>query len=174
MEKLRHASIALVLGMAVAPILGAAPPPEPAYIKLEDGTWAVGGVRDLTGPDRALLFVAERCRANASSARVNIGLRFGAPPERLALAMTIDAPARCGATLGLRDRFSGKCAVQNEDDLEKARVHFALSVDAEKNIDPATGEAELCLAVRCPCDGPPPTDKDAVSVQELTIGPPPV
>lgn len=143
----------------------------PSYIKLEPGTLLVGGVDDLIKDDHALTLLPVACQGLSHEVKLGIGFIVDADFVTLDLSATIKAPRGCGADIFFRDFFSGDYFLHHHLDLSDPDIALeGLAVDSAVYKHPITSEVELRFSIRCSC-GPPPTDQDAVSVQDLSLGP---
>ncbi|MEM7354599.1 MAG: hypothetical protein AAF657_27575 [Acidobacteriota bacterium] len=142
----------------------------PVFLRLETGTWAIGGVEDLTG-EAPLILMPTTCNQEVAVLRVGIGFVAEAQLSALDLAGTLEASEPVDLEIHLKNQRTGNCDLLRL--LQAVNSSFRLEdlpFDSETYQDPESLELELCLTIRRRC-GPPPTDKDAVSVQDLTIGP---
>ena len=146
---------------------------DPSYIKLRSGTLAAGGLDDLLTTDRALTLVPIACVAGVAAVEVDVGFVVQEDFHSLTVAGTIETPRGCTAKILFKDFGNGRYILFDELDLTNQRfVSENIPVDSETYRERSTSEVEVRVVIRCGC-GPPPTDKDDVSVQELTIGPTP-
>ena len=159
----------LVLPAALLAVPGALES-NPVYLRLESGTWAVGGIDDLTDSERALTLMPERCVQNLAVVEVGVGFVVEGELTELDVAGAVKASEMLGIGIHFKNQLTGKCDLFRF--VEGGDGHFLLenvAVDSAIYRNRLTLEVELCLEVRSLCY-PPPTGKDAVSVQDLTIG----
>ena len=142
----------------------------PVYLRLESGTWAIGGVGDLAGGTSSLTLMPDSCIEERAVVEVGVGFVIEEEFSELEVAGTVKASKVLGIDVHFRNRETGACDFFRS--VESASSSFrlqAVPVDSGRYRDGRTSEVEICLAVRSTC-GPPPTDEDAVSVQDLSIG----
>ncbi len=142
----------------------------PVYLRLESGTWVVGGFDDLVDSERALTLVPENCIDQVAVVKAGVGFVVDSEFTELDIAGIVKAPDMLGVGIHFRNLETGKCDFFRF--VEGADLDFLLKkvvVDSAIYRNRLTFEVELCLEVKLLC-GPPPTDEDAVSVQDISIG----
>lgn len=164
--------VAVLTAVAVA-----APPPqikvEPSYIKLNAGTWAVGGVDDLVSKERSVALFAKSCKERVLTVKVIVGFVIEEDFSTLSVSGAFSAPEGYVAEVAFKNLMTGNCDPHRRFDVSGSRP-FAeqVSVDSTAYWNSSTSEVELCLVIRGECIHSS-TDRDAVSVQNLTISPTP-
>ena len=147
------------------------PASDPVFIRLPTGTWAIGGIDDLTHHGRSLTLMPATCHEHIAIVNAGIGFLIDEEFTELDVAGSVRASDILDIAILFRNPATGKCDFfRLVDGRDASFLLQGLPVDSEIYRNGRTSEVELCLRVRRAC-GPPPTDEDAVSVQDLTIGP---
>jgi len=145
----------------------------PTYLKIESDTLVVGGVDDLRPGAEDLFLIPGVCAENRSTTRLGIGFVMVPNFSGLSVSGSIQAPPECQARIHIKSLKTGKCDLLETFKISGSSFLFPdLPLDSSEYQNPTTAEVELCLVIECTCAGVP-TDRDAVSIEELTIGPTP-
>ncbi len=145
----------------------------PSYFKLRSGTLVAGEVDDLLKGGHELTLVPKACHAGFSVLELGAGFVIEEEFDTLDVAGSIQASSSCTAMIVFKNFATGKWEPFAQFILtDSPFVSREIPVHSAAYRETSTSEVELWIVISCICLSST-TGKDAVSVQELTIGPTP-